>query len=66
MPICPDCSSAFTRRIPRTGLMRLLPFSKHILCSHCGERSLILLQRRAPLAAERRIVRQPMQRRQGG
>jgi hypothetical protein len=46
--------------------MRLLPFSKHILCSHCGERSLILLQRRAPLAAERRIVRQPMQRRQGG
>lgn len=38
---CPSCGSTFTRRIPRTTLMRLTFVSKHILCSHCGERSLI-------------------------
>lgn len=63
MPNCPDCGSTFTRRIARTRLMRLLPFGQHILCSHCGERSLILLPRLARVTIERSILRAPQRRR---
>ncbi len=57
MNACPDCGSHFTRRIPRTLFQRVvLVNSKNILCSNCGERSLVLwpglFQR-----AERAIVR---------
>ncbi len=63
MPNCPDCGSTFTRRIPRTPMMRLLMIGKHILCSHCGERSLILFPNMTKNRAERPIVREPMQSR---
>lgn len=60
MNACPDCGSTHTRRIPRSMIQRLvLVNSKNILCSNCGERSLVLwpglFQR-----AERAIVRPPM------
>lgn len=42
MAYCPQCGSDFTRRIARSPMMRLIFTSKHILCSHCGARSLIL------------------------
>lgn len=42
MSYCPECGSDFTRRIARSPMMRLIFTSKHILCSNCGERSLIL------------------------
>lgn len=42
MVSCPECGSTYVRRIARTPLMRLLWNSKHILCSDCGERSLVL------------------------
>ncbi|MDB5963398.1 MAG: hypothetical protein JWP59_4692 [Massilia sp.] len=64
MSQCPDCGSTFTRRIPRTPMMRLLPFAQHILCSHCGERSLILFPQLVRARAERQIVRKPQARRQ--
>jgi hypothetical protein len=41
MASCPECGSSYVRRIPRTPLMRILWSSKHILCSDCGERSLV-------------------------
>ena len=65
MSNCPDCGSSFTRRIPRTPMMRLLLIGQHILCSHCGERSLVLFPRKVADAAGRAIVRTPQQRRQG-
>lgn len=61
---CPDCGSTFTRRIPRTPVMRLLPIGRRILCSHCGERSLILFPRTPRVMVEKPIVRTPQQRRQ--
>lgn len=42
MVSCPECGSTYVRRIARTPLMRLLWSSKYILCSDCGERSLVL------------------------
>jgi DNA-directed RNA polymerase subunit RPC12/RpoP len=60
---CPDCGSSFTRRIPRTPLMRLLPTASHILCNHCGERSLVLFPQLARVKAERPIVRPAQHRR---
>lgn len=42
MVSCPECGSTYVRRIARTPLMRLLWNSKYILCSDCGERSLVL------------------------
>ncbi len=65
MPNCPDCGSTFTRRIPRTPMMRLLLIGKHILCSHCGERSLILFPNFSRARSERPIVRPPQQYRKG-
>lgn len=56
MPSCPDCGSTFTRRIPRTFLMRLLPTSRRVFCRDCGERSLVF-PRLAHRAAQRAIVR---------
>jgi hypothetical protein len=44
--------------------MRLLPIGQHILCSHCGERSLILFPQLARPRTEKAIVREPQQRRQ--
>jgi hypothetical protein len=41
MASCPECGSSYVRRIPRTPLMRILWSSKHILCSDCGERSIV-------------------------
>lgn len=63
MPNCPDCGSSFTRRIPRTVLMRLIPTSSHILCNHCGERSLVLFPQLTRATVERPIVRPAQQRR---
>ena len=51
MSYCPECGSDFTRRIARSPMMRLIFTSQHILCSNCGQRSLILfpaLSRRPP------------------
>jgi hypothetical protein len=57
MSYCPECGSDFTRRIARSPAMRLIFTSKHILCSDCGERSLILFpalaRRPEPVAIER-------------
>lgn len=63
MHTCPDCGSTFTRRIPRTFLMRLLPMSTHILCNHCGERSLLLFPQLARARVERAVVRPALRRR---
>ena len=52
MSYCPDCGSDFTRRIARSPMMRLIFTSKHILCSNCGERSLILFPALARRPAE--------------
>jgi len=41
MSSCPECGSSYVRRIARTPLMRVLWSSEHILCSDCGERSLV-------------------------
>lgn len=41
MASCPECGSSYVRRIPRTPLMRILWSSQHILCSDCGERSVV-------------------------
>ena len=41
MASCPEYGSSYVRRIPRTPLMRILWSSKHILCSDCGERSVV-------------------------
>lgn len=38
---CPPCGSTFVRRIPRTFMMRIGFVREHILCTNCGERSLI-------------------------
>jgi predicted RNA-binding Zn-ribbon protein involved in translation (DUF1610 family) len=46
MMSCPHCGSTYVRRISRTFLMRLLVNSKHILCSDCGERSLVFSKSR--------------------
>jgi DNA-directed RNA polymerase subunit RPC12/RpoP len=59
MNACPECGSQYTRRIPRTLFQRVvLVNSRRILCSNCGERSLVLwpgfFQR-----TERPIVRDP-------
>lgn len=64
MPHCPDCGSTFTRRIPRTPIMRLLLIGQHILCSHCGERSLILFPNLSRPKVERPVKRPATQRRQ--
>jgi len=59
MSYCPECGSDFTRRIARSPMMRLIFTSKHILCSDCGERSLILfpaLARRPEAAPVQRLV----------
>jgi|PersoiStandDraft_1058852.scaffolds.fasta_scaffold88295_2 predicted RNA-binding Zn-ribbon protein involved in translation (DUF1610 family) len=59
MSYCPECGSDFTRRIARSPMMRLIFTSQHILCSNCGERSLILfpaLSRRPdPVAIQRTL-----------
>lgn len=63
MEACPDCGSHFTRRIPRSLFQRVvLVNSKHILCSNCGERSLILWPG-VFKRVERKIVRAPAARR---
>ncbi len=46
-------------------MMRLLLIGKHILCSHCGERSLILFPNFSRARSERPIVRPPQQHRKG-
>ena len=59
MSYCPECGSDFTRRIARSPMMRLIFTSKHILCSDCGERSLILfpaLARRPEAVPVQRLV----------
>ena len=59
MSYCPECGSDFTRRIARSPMMRLIFTSKHILCSDCGERSLILfpaLARRPDVVPVQRLV----------
>lgn len=35
--LCPSCDEP-AKRIKRTGLMRLFPFSRHIYCNGCHER----------------------------
>ncbi|MES2759791.1 MAG: hypothetical protein V4693_20665 [Pseudomonadota bacterium] len=57
MHLCPDCGSDFTRRIKRSWWMRLLLTSRHILCTMCGARSLLLWPSRKR-RAERTPVRQ--------
>ena len=61
MHSCPDCGSTFTRRIARTPLMRLLSIGQYILCSNCGERSLILFPNLVKQREEKPIVRQAKQ-----
>ena len=41
MPSCPECGSTYVRRVARTPSMRLLWGSELLLCSDCGERSLV-------------------------
>lgn len=64
MEACPDCGSQFTRRIPRSLFQRVvLVNSKNILCSNCGERSLILWPGFFKNRVERQIVRSQAVRR---
>jgi DNA-directed RNA polymerase subunit RPC12/RpoP len=56
MASCPECGSTYVRRIARTPLMRLLWSSEHILCSDCGERSLVFPKLRK-FAAKKRVPR---------
>lgn len=63
MHTCPDCGSNFTRRIPRTPLMRLLHIGQHILCSHCGERNWVVFPQQASAREEQPIVRDMQQQR---
>ena len=37
--LCPRCNDE-TQRIKRTLYMRLLPFSRHVICNSCNERYL--------------------------
>ena len=53
MASCPECGSSYVRRIARTPLMRILWKSEHILCSDCGERSLVF-RKLGKRAAQRR------------
>ena len=41
MNLCPKCQSDHTQRVHRDWWMRLLPGSRSIHCSDCGERSII-------------------------
>jgi predicted RNA-binding Zn-ribbon protein involved in translation (DUF1610 family) len=59
MPSCPECGSTYIRRIPRTPLMRILWSSEHILCSDCGERSLVFPRLRKFGAKSRTPIRAP-------
>lgn len=58
MTSCPECGSTYVRRIARTPLMRLLWSSQHILCSDCGERSLLFPMLRKFVAHRRMPGRQ--------
>lgn len=58
MPSCPECGSTYIRRIARTPLMRILWSSEHILCSDCGERSLVFPKLRKFVTRSRTPVRQ--------
>lgn len=62
MVSCPECGSTYVRRIARTPLMRLLWNSKHILCSDCGERSLVLPGLTAYLEKRRLAQGHPMRK----
>ena len=70
MAPCPECGSTCVRRIARTPLMRLLWGSEYILCSDCGERSLIfpkLKKFAANKLADRKLpLRRPLSRRSRG
>jgi hypothetical protein len=59
MAFCPECGSTYVRRIARTPLMRFLWSSEHILCSDCGERSLVFPKFRKFGAKSRAPIRQP-------
>jgi hypothetical protein len=59
MASCPDCGSSYVRRIARTPLMRILWSSEHILCSDCGERSLVFPKFRKFARKPVRPTRQP-------
>lgn len=55
METCPGCGSDFTRRITRSWWMRMIPNSKHIHCSRCDERSMVLGA--AAVSGERPLIR---------
>ena len=56
MQTCPDCGSDFTRRIARSWWMRVVfRHSRHIHCSRCDQRSLVLGA--APKDGERPLLR---------
>jgi DNA-directed RNA polymerase subunit RPC12/RpoP len=59
MASCPECGSTYVRRIARTPLMRILWSSEHILCSDCGERSLVFPRLRKLVAQRRSAHPQP-------
>jgi predicted RNA-binding Zn-ribbon protein involved in translation (DUF1610 family) len=59
MAPCPECGSTYVRRISRTPLMRILWKSEHILCSDCGERSLVFPKLRKFGAKSRHEARPP-------
>ena len=59
MSSCPECGSTYVRRIARTPLMRILWSSEHILCSDCGERSLVFPKLRKFGAKRGMPIRQP-------
>jgi DNA-directed RNA polymerase subunit RPC12/RpoP len=59
MASCPECGSTYVRRIARTPLMRILWSSEHILCSDCGERSLVFPKLRKVVAARASLNRLP-------
>ena len=59
MASCPECGSTYVRRIARTPLMRILWSSEHILCSDCGERSLVFPKLSKFGAKRRTPIRKP-------
>jgi DNA-directed RNA polymerase subunit RPC12/RpoP len=63
MSYCPECGSDFTRRIARSPMMRLIFTSQHILCSNCGQRSLILFPALSRRPAEVPVIRPVQEKR---
>lgn len=66
MASCPECGSTYVRRIARTPLMRILWSSEHILCSDCGERSLVFPKLRKLVSARVQPTPAPRIRRRSG